>query len=326
MAMLRSILVPVDGSPFSEQALPWALALCRASKANLRLVLVHHGLPAPESLEAERLHIRADTIVRKEERDYLIALVKRIKESGYSKVTRAVLTGQPGAALVEHVTEWGASLVVMSTHGRGPLARAWLGSVADYLVRHLTVPVFLVRPSKEQPSATPADLSNPIIVPLDGSTLGEAVLEPVSELCRLFGAELKLLEVVQPVALAVGVMGSFPVDFDGHLTETWRKEAQDYLDDLVEQLKAKGLRASGAAALGESVYATILEQARGPDGKIIALATSGRGGFRRLALGSVADKVVRAADHPVLVCPGKGRREGRSASTSPPSTSSAKGA
>jgi nucleotide-binding universal stress UspA family protein len=77
--------------------------------------------------------------------------------------------------------------------------------------------------------------------------------------------------------------------------------AQDYLDGVAEQLNAQGVPASGAAVLGGSVFAAIQDAARAPGTGMVALATHGRGGVRRLVLGSVADKLVRGGELPVLV-------------------------
>ncbi|MGH7499921.1 MAG: universal stress protein, partial [Gemmatimonadales bacterium] len=76
-----------------------------------------------------------------------------------------------------------------------------------------------------------------------------------------------------------------------------------------EQLRGQGVQATSAAPLGHSVTGTLLDLARPEEGALIAIATHGRGGLRRLMLGSVADKLIRAAHVPVLVVrPTKARR------------------
>jgi nucleotide-binding universal stress UspA family protein len=86
-----------------------------------------------------------------------------------------------------------------------------------------------------------------------------------------------------------------------------REQAQDYLDDVVERMRGQGLRATGVAVLGWNTADAILDVARPERVAVVALATHGRGGLRRLALGSVADKLVRGADVPVLVYRPAGR-------------------
>ena len=104
----------------------------------------------------------------------------------------------------------------------------------------------------------------------------------------------------------------------------WRSQAQDYLDGIIERLQVQGLRASGVAVIGWSATESILDLAHPERVAMVVIATHGRGGLRRLALGSVADKVVRGADVPVLVYRPSGRRaqKGRSA---PKTGSRAKG-
>jgi nucleotide-binding universal stress UspA family protein len=72
-------------------------------------------------------------------------------------------------------------------------------------------------------------------------------------------------------------------------------------------MRAKGIRASGVAVVGWNAAESILQAARPEQVSLIVLATHGRGGLRRLALGSIADKLVRAGDVPVLVCHPSGK-------------------
>ena len=139
-------------------------------------------------------------------------------------------------------------------------------------------------------------------MPLDGSPQAEQALEPAGHLARLWDAEMTLLQVVFPVQLSTDPALPLPSTYDEELTGMSRRQAQDYLDDLSEHLREQGLRASGAAVVGWNAAATILDLAHPDRMNLIVLATHGRGGLRRLALGSVADKLVRAAEVPVLVC------------------------
>jgi nucleotide-binding universal stress UspA family protein len=89
--------------------------------------------------------------------------------------------------------------VAMSTHGRGPLSRFWLGSVADALMRRLPVPLLLVRPQEGAPDLSEEPPLRRILIPLDGSALAEEVLAPALALGGLVGAEYTLLWVVRPL-------------------------------------------------------------------------------------------------------------------------------
>jgi nucleotide-binding universal stress UspA family protein len=190
---------------------------------------------------------------------------------------------------------------VMATHGLGGVRRAWLGSVADYLIRHLEVPVLLVRPQEGAPASDRPIGAGEILVPLDGSPLAEEVLDTAAVLARLWNSELSLLQVVHPVVLAEDMAFPFPTSYDEELTAMARTQAKDYLHDIVERVQSESIRASSATVVGWKVADSILEAARPERVALIALATHGRGGLSRLALGSVVDKLVRSAEVPVLV-------------------------
>jgi nucleotide-binding universal stress UspA family protein len=302
-ASLRSILVPLDGSSFAEQAVPLASGIAERTGSRLRLALVH-GLPsAPFDSVAAKLFTSIELATRKSERSYLRGIQARLRDGGTRLASAVTLTGPAGPALAQCVREMGIDLVVMSTHGRGGIRRAWLGSVADHLIRHLEIPVLLVRPREGEAAPAHPFLGGQILVPLDGSPLAEGALHWAVTLARAWDAEITLLQVVRPVMHSADPVLplALPSAFDEGLTTMCRTHAQDYIDGIVQELHEQGIRATGVAALGWYAADSILEVAPPERVAAIVLATHGRGGLRRLALGSVADKVVRGADVPVLV-------------------------
>ncbi len=322
---IRSVLLPLDGSPFAEHAVPWAAAIARKARARLRLALVHQPpQPPPADDSDRRLYTRVELALRKSQRDYLRSVAARLKGERATRVATATLDGAPAPALGQYVREIGVDLVVMTTHGRGGLERAWLGSVADRLVRSLEVPVLLIRPTdgdrtdgartdnpRTEGSRTAGPEAEPrleeILVPLDGSGLAEAALPPALAVASLFGARLTLVQGVEPVVMVVDAPTPFARNVDQELSALRRREAKDYLDDLAERVTAQGVPTVGAAVLCAGALEAIQAAARAPGIGMIALATHGRGGLRRLVLGSVADKLVRSSDLPVVVTRPRGR-------------------
>ena len=309
--LLHSIFVPLDGSSFAEQALAPAIALARATRTRIRLALVQQTLPPPVSPEAAKLYVNIEVRTRRMARSYLKRQVERVRRGGCPRVTSVVLSGNPGEALVDHAHEWSTSLIIMCTHGRGPVTRAWLGSVADHVVRHAGVPVLLLRPDA---NASPPELiaGGQILVPLDGSSFGEAALEPAAEIARRLGSQLRLLEVIRPVPMGMAEPALFTDGFDLHLAELRGQQAAAYLDRSVERMQTATLPVTSEIVVSPSIAGTILDVAHSEQVRLVALATHGRGGMNRLLLGGVADKVVRGALCPVLVCPsGKAAWTGR---------------
>jgi nucleotide-binding universal stress UspA family protein len=291
---LQSVLVPLDGSPFAEAALPLGTAVARRAGAKLRLALVHPAARAGGDAAAG-----LEVALQNQERDYLQATASRIDPAGSLVPETLLLQGAPGPALTAEVEADGADLVVMATHGRGPLSRVWIGSVADYLVRHLHVPVLLVRPA-ESPEVYGGTRLERVLVPLDPSSTSEQVLDATLALGGA-GVAITLVHVVEPVLGVAEPSLPFPMPMDPKLLGDLRAMAQARLDRVAEDLRARGATVVTRVLTGIGAAGMILEEAASGRHDLIAMTTHGEGGLRRLLLGSVADKVVRAATCPVLV-------------------------
>jgi len=298
-APYRSLFVPLDGSHFAEQALPLALNIARNAGALLRVALVHHPVPAlATALEVPEIEAQLDQEARVREQSYLNGVVERLRHDANVPVTAILLDGPVADALEAEIETTGTDLVVMTTHGRGPLSRFWLGSVADQLVRRLHVSLLLVRPVGDQPVEPRL---RRILIALDGSPFAEQAIGAATALGEPFKAEYALLMVVEPalpVADPAGLM-LLPVSPD---TEQKRREAaQRYLASLAGRLEAEGVKATTHVAEGAVATAAILEQTEALGADLVTLASHGTGGFERLVIGSVADKVIRGSQHPTLV-------------------------
>ena len=178
-----------------------------------------------------------------------------------------------------------AGLVVMTTHGLGPVGRFLLGSVADDLIRRGPAPVLLVPPHDPAPGLIPEPDLNRILIPLDGSGLSEGAVVPALDLARTLGATCTLLRVLE---------GNDDSSAEG------REAAETYLHKVAEA-GPTGLRVDIRVVQARHAAEAILEEAARQPGTLVAMATHGRGGWSRLLMGSVADKVAQAAAAPVLV-------------------------
>lgn len=294
------LLVPLDGSSYSERALPVALALARRSVAEIDLVHVHDlpMVPGP----APRYDTRFDAELREAMRAELEAVVERLRQETDVPLRTTFLDGPVAPTLAAYAANHLPALIVMTTHGRGGLSRLWLGSVADALVRNAGVPVLLVRGEGEPPTDVAAPVFRHVLVPLDGSERAEAVLEHAVRLGTSRAATYTLLTVVAPrlmFARSYPGMRTPPVDQDD--LEPRLAEAQAYLDHVAGELRRSGATVATRVVVNLQTAQGILEAAATEGADLIALATRGRGAVPRLVLGSVADKVVRGAETPVLV-------------------------
>lgn len=297
--MFRSLLVPLDGSAFSEHALPFALGIAQRAGAAVQLLHVH--VPLVQITGISALDSGPDEKVKEQEWAYLDRTVSRWQAAAPEvRMSSDLLEGFAPDVLREQMSGK-TDLVVMTTHGRGPLSRFWLGSVADALMRTTSVPLLLLRPSEQLPAIALAPPFQHMMIPLDGSELAEQVLEPALQLGRLTEARYTLLRVVKPVVMLDPNLGwPATAGTSDTLTRQVFDEAQAYLDRIAGRLRKQGLSVQAHAVLESHPAEAILQETREAD--VIALATHGSGGLRRLFLGSVADKVLRGGTTPMLVC------------------------
>jgi nucleotide-binding universal stress UspA family protein len=289
----------VDGSQFAEQAVPLALSIAERARCKVKFVLVHRRHQPLFPLEERLDYLTQRLASKRSEGGYLRALVAPLRQQVGRQVSTAALEGPVASSVAEYVRDTGVDLVVMSSHGRGGLRRAWLGSVADELVRTVEVPVLLVRPTGGDPS-NPLPPLEKVLVPLDGSARAEAILPGALALARLWNSQIKLVRVVHPIALSTRIAPALP-SVDDDLTDRSCQAAQRYLDDMALSLRRQRVNASGMAVVSGWVADSILQVARSEGAGLIAVATRGRRGLRRFVLGSVADKLVRESEVPVLV-------------------------
>lgn len=295
----RSIVVPLDGSRFGEYALPYALGLARRAKAKLELA---HVCESPTYLEPSlATAVRYDNEAAERGRAYLADVGRRVRAAVPAvEVAFTLLQGQVADALFEAIGRTNPDLVVLTTHGRGPLSRFWLGSVATELVQRSPIPVLLIRPKESPPDLTADPGPQRILIPLDGSPFGERIIPLAVAIGALTGAGCRLLRVVPPVLSSSG--GGLGELGDGSPTvaDQLRAEASGYLTGLTAL--APGLNAAVThVAVDWPPAVAILADADANGIDLIALETRGRSGLAKLFLGSVADKVVRGATIPVLL-------------------------
>jgi nucleotide-binding universal stress UspA family protein len=286
--MFEQILLPLDGSPLSERALPYTIALAGAFGCPVRLLRVNSAPYTPPEAESFGVEVRNGAGVS--ECPPELAYLETIKPQFLAAkvpVTLGLEAGDPAERILERASGPVPTLVVMGTHGRGGVSRWVRGSVADRVVRHGSTPVFLI-PGFVQ-KAPPV---RRILIPLDGSPLAASILPSALQLCGQLCATAILFQAYQPE------MGY----------SDWPKwEADRYLEAERDQLMRahepyvpiKTATRRGAAA------STIVDFARRNQVDAIAMATHGRTGLVRWTLGSVADKVLHTTPVPMLLMRGQ---------------------
>ncbi len=300
--MFNEIVVPVDGSPFGELALPRALGIGCKTGGEVRLVTVITPLPASQgSKEDQTLESDRVALARDRAEAYMAELQKRVILSGCDvPISCHVEVGPVVEAIDAHSRQAGADLLVMTTHGWGPLKRAWLGSVADGLLRRTPCPILALRPRDGEELKLEEVQFRHLLVTLDGSPESREILPFAKGVARASGARMTLLRVISP---------HFPLSspFTSHSSHEFQalegeeEASREALTSEAEELRRDGFEVHVATVSGVHPPEGILDYSNGHGVDLVAMATHGRGGVARLILGSVADKVIRGGNIPVLL-------------------------
>ena len=206
-------------------------------------------------------------------------------------------------ALCRYAHEQRVDLIVMGTHGRRGVAHFALGSLAEEVVREAPCPVLTVRrtasPDASRSAGPPA--ARRLLVPVDFSERSEVALRHAVALAEALGGRVDLLHAVDlpalPTFYGVTTLASLP-DLVTHSRAALRK--------IVRRLLPEGVRGDVLVETDAPAAAILAAvQQRRPD--LVVMATHGLRGLKRLALGSVAERVVQRAPCPVLTVKSFGR-------------------
>jgi nucleotide-binding universal stress UspA family protein len=288
--MYRNVMVPVDGSSFAREAVLQGLRIASRSGATLRLVRVASAplfVGGPDSFAVENATLQKQ---RADELADLYSIAAECRAHSTVNVTASLQQGPIVDALMGYARRHRVDLIVMRSHVRKGIARAWFGSVADKLIRESGIPVLVVRPPSVSTALESGFGFKRILVPVDGSSLAEESLAAVVKLARIDGSEITLLRVVTPSRLPGEVESSI-----GPAPARDVDEAQRYLNQLLVSPADRSIRVTRRVIIAEDIPATILYVAEMEESDLIAIATRGRGAIARATSGSVADRIMREA-------------------------------
>jgi len=264
--MFDRILVPLDGSPYAESAIPFAEALpCR------RMLLLY--VEPPETRQRGEPGLSPHDALTYLER-HAMAFRRRGRD-----VEQVVDYGDPAERIVDMAGE--VNLIVMANHARGGGGRLFYGEYADRVARHAPAPTLLVRGSDHSISA--GGFAR-IVVPLDGSSVAEEALPIVRRLAASLSLPISLVRVAPP-ALA---------DTSPDIV---RPEIELYFRSLVSRLDT-GMPVRWDIRHGDPALELVTHVA---PGDLVTMTTHGEGGVRRWQLGSVAERMLRRAPAPVML-------------------------
>ena len=305
--MYTRILTPLDGSDVSEQVLPYARAF--ASGLSLPMTLLTAIEPWQPSI-GQALNPELHSHETEEHRanhaqHYLDFVATRMSGAGVTANT-VVPRGEPAEAIVQNASEEPGTLVAMASHGRSGLARWWMGSVADRVLHMTDSPLLLVR-SQSRPSSAQERAPDRLIVPVDGSETAEGVIPHVAYLAATMGIPVELVQITiseteyyQAMSMGLRVLPPQLPSYQS-FSDRLDDDARSYIGSVRDGLVQRGVAEVDARIMQGSPADCIVEMATSIPNSLVAMTTHGRSGVGRMILGSVAERVVRQSEGPVLL-------------------------
>lgn len=271
----RLILVPTDLSDPAAHALRYASSLAERLGARLLVIYAEPFIPST--------NFTANTAgVFELSRDAMMAAARKELQQHAERNVRAsvpfdlrVIVGEPPDAIVAQVTESGAELVVMGTHGRTGMSRLMVGSVTEAVMRIVPVPVIAVNPL----ASDTAEMEK-VVCPVNFTPACREALRHAAALASRSGAPLVLLHAVDDGQTEAGIEE--------------RKRLHDWLPaELADRCELKLISSTHEAD-------RIVETAAKVRAQLIALGVTADRSATEPLLGTIAERVVQRSGCPVL--------------------------
>jgi nucleotide-binding universal stress UspA family protein len=294
-----SILVPIDGSSQSKQAIDYAAQFRPDS-----IVLLQVEAEEPP----RNHHVDAFMAWQRERVDTVAADLDRLAEahaSAAGTVRAQVRYGNPADQIIAEALDH--DLVVMSSSGKSGAGRLLFGSVADRVVRHGVTPSVIVRAGKHEAAHGAVQR---LVLPLDGSEVAERSVPVAMRAARTMALPIHLvrcvgmddvLQVVREFRAAGDPLleNSGPDPYKAASART-EELASAYLGTLQQRIAGDGIEVTTEVLHGSAAFELIWSI---DPSDLVVMTSRGRGGYERWTLGSVAEKLIREAKAPVLLVP-----------------------
>ncbi|MGC2626737.1 MAG: universal stress protein [Candidatus Udaeobacter sp.] len=297
---IERILVPLDFSPASMEALDYAVSIAKLFHAAIHLL---HVYPPDEASAPGAGHLLFESAEAIERLNEELTGIHRKHAPTFCPQNCHIRGGRPYQEIVQLAREIDADLIALSTRGHSGLKHLLLGSTAERVVRSAPCPVLVARKRKQRSKARREEFAiRTVLVPTDFSQCSLAGTEYAAFLARKLNATLRLFHAMYPYTNYVFVDRA-GVRLSG-LAEAVEETARQEMDALKEMDFLRGLPVQTEILPGVAID-EICAAAGDHEVDLIVTSTHGRTGLKHALIGSVAEHVVRYAEAPVLVVPSR---------------------
>lgn len=292
---IEHVLVPLDFSEDSLDALHYAVRFVQALHARLTLL---HVIPVPPLPQDPALcEIPSPQRAAHAEHRLAALALKVSAQLDPATVIAAVRTGAPANKICAAVWDWDADLIIAGTHGASALRQLFFGGVTRALIQRAPCPLLLVRgganPRKNAGPSAPAQVRR-FLVPVDFSPRSELAVRAAHLLAAKSAGNVSLLHVIDRAAVDEDVVGRAAGSAEH------RAAAGARLHSVSERVVGGGARGAIAVRCGRAA-AEIVTEAQEIAADLIVMTTHGRTGLAHLLTGSTAEAVLWHAPCPVLL-------------------------
>jgi|HubBroStandDraft_6_1064221.scaffolds.fasta_scaffold149816_2 nucleotide-binding universal stress UspA family protein len=218
-------------------------------------------------------------------KDRATEVATRLSSHGL-KATGVVRWGYPPAVIINYADKTlGADLIVVSSQGRGAVARFLLGSVAKHVLQFARCSVEIARKLPAKGSAAPMN----ILLATDGSSFSEWAAKSVAQRPWPKGSVVEVLAVAEATTTAPDAWNA-AIRIGEEVQSERLKVANEAVESAEKTFSSTGLSVSSKIVSGNPKSA-ILDEAKNLGADLIAVGSHGRQGLRRLLLGGVAEAV-----------------------------------
>jgi nucleotide-binding universal stress UspA family protein len=289
--MLEKIMVPLDGSSLGELALLYVKELAPVFNSEVHLVSVCE---------------RRDAEYRRMIQLYVEKVAEQVRDdfgkNGLVVNAKPVVLDGDAAdkTIIEYSQQKQVGLVIIVSHGHSGIMPWTMGSTANKIVQNTLQPILLVRATMFNAKRKPVKLFNKILVPLDGSAVGEAALPYVSEIARRLGSEVTLFSVVESGQHVHTIGGRDFVRFTEQQINSMRAEIMKYQVTTSKKLTDIGVNVQNIIGEGNAAE-EIIKFAKAGNIRLVAMSSHGKSGLRGWVFGSVSNKVLHSGKTPLLL-------------------------
>jgi nucleotide-binding universal stress UspA family protein len=300
---VQNIVVPIDFSQMSLQAIKFAEHLARRFGASIHLAHVHEFSYAADFVPSVQPMVPFSFVPY--EHDIEQSLRKELESvahhCGVSSAHCHVLAGAPPfdeiCGLAQTIP---ADLIIMPTHGRTGLKHLFLGSTAERIVQHSSCPVLVTRGNNARSKNGSRFTIRTILVPVDFSSCSREGLRYAISFANEFGAKIILLHATY-LGYIYSSEGAAIYDIPA-LQKTARQKAERQMREIVRSINFGGVKFETVLTEGSPVL-DICAFAKDHGVDLITTSTHGLTGLKHVLIGSIAEQVVRRAACSVLVVP-----------------------